>query len=123
MAAGDIKGAEAMVKVLTAAATIVKGQVVCPAAAGGWEPAKADSTGKFGVAIDDAAADATFRAVVYGRVEATAAAALGACDLVVAAAGGTVDAVGLDPAGKVIGTTMGPAVKDGTVTVFVGLVA
>lgn len=149
MAAGDIKGAEAMVKVLTAAdaATIVKGQVVCPAAAGGWEPATAGSIGKFAVATEGAAGKAKFGAVIYGRVEVgvNASANVGAFAATIPAANGTVAeaaAMGAlaapetyakeavqteldklqDPRGFV-GTTMGAGVKKGTVTVFVGLVA
>lgn len=70
MTAGDIKGDEATVEVLTAGAVIVKGQLVHYETDGKYDPAVEDDLGPFAVAIDAAAADAaTFRAVTYGRVE------------------------------------------------------
>lgn len=70
MAAGDIKGDEAVVVVLTAGAAVTKGQVVHYESDGYYDPVAELDYGPFAVAIDAAAAAAaTFRAVIWGRVE------------------------------------------------------
>jgi len=102
MGVGDIKGEEAIVQELTAGTAVAKGEVVHLESDGKWDPVTAGDTGKFAVAIDAAAADgATFRAVVWGRVEVTATAAtIAAWQNVVAGSTGkiakAVDMVALD---------------------------
>ena len=122
MAIGDIKGEEAIIRVVTAGAAVTKGQVVHIEADGKWDPVVTTDTGKFGVAIEAASADGVeFRAVIWGRVEITAtAAAIAAHELVEAGTTGMV----LASAGTnvVVGTAMEAFASSGSGTIWVGLV-
>jgi len=70
MAAGDIKGEEAIVEVLTAGEAIVKGNLVHYESGGKYLKTVDADAGPFAVAIEAAAADgSTFRAVTAGQVE------------------------------------------------------
>ena len=71
MAAGDIKGEEAVIEYVTAGAVVTKGQLVhLEPDDNKWDPAVTDDYGPWGVAHAAAAADgATFPVVTYGRVE------------------------------------------------------
>lgn len=147
MTAGDIKGPEAVVQVLTAGAAVTKGDVVHFESDGKWDPVTAGDKGKFAVAIEAASADGVeFRAVVWGRVEVTASAAtIAAWQNVIAAATGVIakaaDMATLDaPASYVeatvqteldkiqdprlfVGTVTEAFQSGGTGTLWVGLVA
>lgn len=123
MAAGDIKGEEAVVKELTAGAEVTKGQLVHLEADGKWDPTADGDTGKFAVAIEAAsAADETFRAVVWGRVEVTAtASAISDGALLMAGASGAVAAADFTNPGEVAGAAMEAFASSGTGTMWVGI--
>jgi len=146
MTAGDIKGEEAVIDVLTAGASVSAGDTVHLEADGKWDPVVAGDTGKFAVAIESASGDGeTFRAVVWGRVEVTATAAtIDAYGHVVAGDTGKIKAASnmatldapaaydeadmqteldkiLDPR-LVVGTVTEAFASGGTGTLFVGLI-
>ncbi len=125
MAIGDIKGDGAVVIVVTAGATITKGQVVhLEADDGYWDPAVDTDKGKFGVAIEAIASGSTGGVVIWGRVEVTAtAAAIAKGARVMAGNTGLVAkddfVVGVD---ECVGTAMEAFGSSGSATIFVGLV-
>ncbi len=125
MAAGDVKGDNAIIIKLVAGAAVAKGQVVDMQSDTFFDPSGDAATGKFAVAIEAAAAAAAeFRAVIFGEVEVTAtAAAIKKGVIVMAGATGLV--VAADTPATVsenVGTTMEAFVSGGTGTIFVGLV-
>ena len=125
MAAGDVKGDNAIIIKLVAGVAVAKGQVVAMQTDFKFDPCVGTDTGKFAVAIEAASgADVEFRAVVFGEVEVTATAAAitkganaiaGSTGLVATSAGGT--ATNLH-----VGTAMEAFTTSGTGTIFVGLV-
>lgn len=125
MAAGDVKGDNAIVIKLVAGAAVAKGQVVAMQTDTYFDPSSTGDTGKFAVAVEAAAAAAAeFRAVVYGEVEVTASAAA-------ISKGTTVIAIDLGLVAKVavpasswlmVGTATEAFASSGTGTIFVGLV-
>lgn len=125
MAAGDVKGDNAIIIKLVAGAAVAKGQLVDMQTDTFFDPSAAGATGKFAVAIEAAAAAADeFRAVVYGEVEVTAsAAAISKGTTVIAADTGLVAKVAVPASTWLIaGTTMEAFASGGTGTIFVGLV-
>ena len=71
MTAGDIKGEEVAIVVVTYGATVTVGQTVHLEPDGKWDPVAAGDTGKFGVAIDAGADTETGRVALWGRMEVT----------------------------------------------------
>ncbi len=125
MAAGDVKGDNAIIIKLVAGAAVAKGQLVDMQADTFFDPSAAAATGKFAVAIEAAAAAADeFRAVVYGEVEVTAsAAAISKGTTVIAADTGLVAQVAVPASIWLnVGTSMEAFASSGTGTIFVGLV-
>lgn len=125
MAAGDIKGPEVITVKLVAGVPVTKGQVVGMQTDDLFDPAILTDTGKFAVAIEDAAAvNDTFLAVIWGRVEVTAsAAAITPGAIVMAATTGLVVAADTPAAvGVNVGTATEAFAVSGNGTVFVGLV-
>ena len=125
MAAGDIKDERAVVVELTAGAEITKGEVVhLEADDGKWDPVVDNDKGKFAVAIEAAAAaDAKFRAVVWGPVEVTAtAAAIAEFELVMPGSTGKVTKEDWVVVGETVGTAMKAFASGGVQTIWVGLV-
>ena len=124
MAAGDIKDERAVVVELTAGEAIAKGQVVhFETADDKYDIAVSADVGKFAVAIEAAAADEDkFRAVIWGPVEVTAAAAIGKAELVMSATAGKVIAEDWGVNGETIGTAMEAFASGGVQTIWVGLV-
>jgi len=124
MAAGDIKGEEAIVVFVTAGAAVAKGDLVhVELDDGKWDPVAADDVGKFGVAIEAASADGvSFRCCVYGRVEVTAsAAAIAKGEYLEAGGAGIVRAAVLTVYGEVAGFAFEAFGSSGTATMFVGV--
>ena len=126
MAAGDVKGDNAIVRTLVAGAAVAKGQLVDMQLGDGYfDPSAADATGKFAVAIEAAAAEGDeFRAVVFGEVEVTATAAAIADSAIVISGGSGLVKIAAVPAScwLNVGTAMGAFASSGTGTIFVGLV-
>lgn len=126
MAIGDIKGDDAIVMVMTAGATITKGQVVHIEADGYWDPVVDTDIGKFGVAVEAITSGETGKILVRGKVEVTATAAtIAEGELVMAGTTGLVakaDATGAG-LGEVLGTAMTSFGSSGVGTIYVGLVA
>ena len=125
MAAGDVKGDNAIVITLVAGAAITKGQLVDMQADTKFDPSAAAATGKFAVAIEAAAAaDAEFRAVIYGPVEVTASAAtISKGTTVISADTGVVAQVAVPASIWLnVGTAMEAFASGGTGTIFLGLV-
>lgn len=123
MAAGDIKGTNAIVIKLTSGAAVIKGQVI-DAQSGVYHPSINAATGKFAVVIDDAAADVEFRGCVYGEVEVTATAVAIKSGIVVKAASTGLVVEQNVPAtvSENVGTTMETFDASGSATIFVGMV-
>lgn len=72
MTAGDLKGEEVVIKVVTFGATVAVGNVVHLEADGKWDPVVDTDTGPFGIALDAKGDTETGRVAVFGRVETTA---------------------------------------------------
>lgn len=125
MAAGDIKGEEAVVIKLTAGAAVTKGQVVHFEADGKFDAVVDTDTGKFAVAIEASSGDTVaFRACIWGRVEVTATAAtIAEGQLVMAGTTGKVAAADLVAQDEVLGTAMEAFASGGTQTIWLGLVS
>jgi hypothetical protein len=123
MAAGDIKGEEAVVIPVTSGAAIAKGQLIHLEADGKWDPVADADTGKFAVAIGPAsAADETIDAVFWGRVEVTATdSAIDKGALAMAGASGKIAAADFVANAEVAGTVMEAIPSGGTGTLWVGL--
>jgi len=122
MAAGDIKGDEAVVMMITPGETIAKGQVVDVSANGTFKVAVDTDVGKFAVAIEAMTSGTDARAVVWGRVEVTATAAIiYAGQVVMAATGGKVIKSDYGAAGEGIGIAMEDIGSAETGTIWVGL--
>mgnify|MGYP000164955753 CR=1 FL=1 len=122
MAAGDIKGDEAVVIMITPGETVTKGQLLDSSANGKFYVGAADDTGKFAVAIEAMVADTDARAVIWGRVEVTAtAAAIYAGQGVMAGASGAVVLSDNAVFGEVAGTAMEDIGSAETGTVWIGL--
>lgn len=125
MAVGDIKDERVVTVVLTAGATVTKGQVVhLEADDGKWDPVVDNDKGKFAVAIEAAAADGDkFRAVIWGPVEViSTAAAIAEFELVMAGTTGMVTKEDWVVVGETVGVAM-EAFGNSTVhTIWVGLV-
>jgi len=122
MAAGDIKGDEAVVMMITPGETVTKGQVLDSSANGKFFVAADAGKGKFAVAIEAMVADTDARAVVWGRVEVTAtAAAIYAGQGVMAATSGAVVLSDNAVFGEVVGTAMEDIGSAETGTVWIGL--
>ena len=125
MAAGDVKGDNAIVITLVAGAAITKGQLVDMQADTYFDPSAAAATGKFAVAIEAAAGAASeFRAVIYGPVEVTASAAtISKGTTVISADTGVVAQVAVPASIWLnVGTAMEAFASGGTGTIFLGLV-
>lgn len=75
MAAGDLKGEEAICIKVTLGATTTVGQVIALQADGKWDPVATGMPGKFAVALEAGGDTDEVMACVYGRVEVTATAA------------------------------------------------
>jgi hypothetical protein len=75
MAAGDLKGEEAICIKLTLGATATTGQVIALQADGKWDPVTTGMPGKFAVALEGGDDTEEVMACVYGRVEVQATAA------------------------------------------------
>jgi hypothetical protein len=126
MAAGDIKGDQAVVLDLLAGGAVAKGELVhLVLADGDYVPAGDAAIGKFAVAIEAAADTEMFKAVIYGPVDVTATAvAIANGALVMAGNTGKVakaDAAGC-AGGEVVGTAMEAFGSGGVKTIWVGLV-
>jgi hypothetical protein len=122
MAAGDIKGPEAVVIKVTAGAAVTKGQLVHLEADGKWDPTVDTDTGKFGVACEAASADGVeFLCCIFGRVEVTASAAAIAKGSYVEADAGVVKAAALTAYGEVVGFAMEAFASGETKTIWVGV--
>lgn len=122
MAAGDVKGPEAVVITVTAGAAVTKGQLVHLEADGKWDPTVDTDTGKFGVACEAASADGvSFKCCVYGPVEVTASAAAIAKGSYVEADAGVVKAAALTAYGEVAGFAMEAFASGETKTIWVGV--
>jgi len=127
MAAGDVKGDEAVILAVTAGIAIVKGDLVHLESDGYWDPTTTDDIGKFGVAIEAASGAAeTVRVVIWGPVEVDCSGnvskgALGQPGLTgqVATQSFTNDSSG----NTIAGTFMESGTDLGTATFWVGLVA
>lgn len=126
MAAGDVKGDNAIVITLVAGAAIAKGQLVdMQLDDNRFDPSADAATGKFAVAIEAAAAAADeFRAVIYGEVEVTAVSAtIGKGHIVISGGTGLVkEADTPATVSENVGTTMEAFASGGTGTIFLGLV-
>jgi hypothetical protein len=123
MAAGDLMGPECIVIKVAAGGAVKVGELVHIESDGYWDKTADADTGKFGVALDAAAAEGDpIRVCIYGRVRvATSAAAINAGDYVEADAG-KVKAAALTNYGEVVGTAMtSVGAAGGEITVFVGL--
>lgn len=122
MAAGDVKGPEAVVITVTAGAAVTQGQLVHLEADGKWDPTADTDTGKFGVACEAASADGVaFKCCVYGPVEVTASAAAIAKGSYVEADAGVVKAAALTAYGEVVGFAMEAFASGETKTIWVGV--
>jgi len=122
MAAGDIKGDEAVVIMITPGETIAKGQVLDASANGSFYIADDSGNGKFAVAIEAMTAGTDARAVVWGRVEVTAtAAAIYAGQAVMAASAGKVVLADYGYADEQVGMAMEDIASSGTGTAWIGL--
>jgi len=122
MAAGDIKGDEAVVMMITPGETVTKGQVLDSSANGKFYVGALNATGKFVVAIEAMVADTDARAVAFGRVEVTAtAAAIYAGQKVEAGAAGAVALAAFGAAYEVVGVAMEDIGTSETGTVWVGM--
>ena len=127
MTAGDLKGACTVIEV-DAGGVVTKGDVVHVEDDGYWDPVVDTDVGKFGVAIDTAAAEGDdIRVVIWGPVEVTAAAAIPKGAVVMApTAGDTTGRVIKTDHGAIgenVGTAMeAAAAAAATLTVWVGLV-
>lgn len=123
MAAGDIMDAKrAQVIEVAAGGAVAVGDLVHIEADGYWDKTASGDVGKFGVALDEAAAEGDkIRVGVEGEFEVTAsAAAIAKGDYVIADAGvvknaGTIDATTL--AGSIVGYTRTAFVSGGTGTI------
>ncbi len=126
MAAGDVKGDNAIIIKLVAGAAVAKGQLVDMQLGDTYfDPSADTATGKFAVAIEAAAAATNeFRAVIFGEVEVTATAATIPVGAIVIAGGSGLIKVADTPAtvSENVGTAMEAFASDGTGTIFVGLV-
>lgn len=127
MAAGDIKGPEAIVVELTAGEAVAVGQVVHFETADDlYDPVVDNDVGKFAVAVTAASGSGVkFRAVVWGPVEVTAtAAAIGAFECVMAGSTGLVTAEDwlVDVGITTVGTAMEAFASGATQTIWVGMV-
>lgn len=127
MAVGDLKGEECIVIKASAGGAVAVGDLVHIEADGYWDKTASGDTGKFGVALDAAAAEGDpIRVCIYGPVEvASSAAAINAGAYVIADAGVVADAGDITETtvyGTIVGTALGavPA-AGGNLTVFVGL--
>jgi hypothetical protein len=123
MAIGDLKGDECVVIEGTAGTTITKGQTVHLESDGFWDPVVDTDTGKFGVAIEDAASAAAVRVCIWGRVETTAwGAAVKKGAVCMAATTGYVITTDNGATGENVGTAMTAFDSSGVGTLWVGLV-
>lgn len=123
MAVGDLKGEECIVIKALAGGAVAIGDLVHIEADGYWDKTIDTDKGKFGVALDAAAAEKDpIRVCVYGPVEvASSAAAVNAGDYVEADAG-VVKTAALTEYGEVVGTALtSVGAAGGNLTVFVGL--
>jgi len=126
MTIGDLKGPECVVIEVVAGAAVTVGQVVhLELDDGFWDPVVDTDIGKFGVALDAAAAAAAvIRVCIWGRVEVMAtAAAIAKGSLVMSGTTGLVaiiDATGAG-LGEVVGTAMEAFGSSGSATIWVGL--
>jgi len=122
MAAGDIKGDEAVVIMVTPGETVAKGQVIDASANGSFYIADDSGNGKFAVAIEAMTSGTDARAVVWGRVEVTAtSAAIHAGQAVMAASGGKVILADYGYADEQVGMAMEAIESAKTGTVWIGL--
>lgn len=128
MAVGDLRGDECIVLKFEAGGPIDVGDLVHIGADGYWDVTASGDTGKFGVALDEAAAEGDpIRVCIYGPVEVATTAAAVAKGAYVIADAGVVKDVGLIDATTPVGTIVGTALDavdaaGGNITIFVGLV-
>ena len=124
MAAGDVKGDNAIVIKLTAGAAVVKGQVVHMEADFKFDPCIGTDTGKFAVAIEAASGDTVeFRAVIFGEVEVTAGGAITqGANVIASTTGEAATSAGATATNLHVGTAMEAIASGETGTIFVGLV-
>lgn len=127
MAVGDLKGPECITIKVAAGAAVARGDLVHIEADGYWDKTAAGDIGKFGMALDPAAAEGDIiRVCVYGPCEVKASnAAIAKGELVVADAGmvkkaGTLDATSI--VGLLVGTAMDTFAANGNGVVWIGLV-
>lgn len=110
MAAGDIKGEDAKVEVLTGGGTVAKGALCHMATGGEYVITAVEDTGPFAVPIEDVADGVESRFVTEGRVEVTlyGAALKKGAPLEAGITPGTVQLGDSPGAGKVCGTAAEP---------------
>lgn len=126
MAAGDIKGEEAVCLYLTSGSAIAKGDLLNIDSDGFWDPTTTGDIGKFAVACEAATGAAEeIRCVIWGRVEVDCSGAVVEGALGKPGTLGTVavQAYTEDSSGNSnCGTFMEAAADAGVATLWVGLV-
>ena len=128
MASGDLKGDECIVMLLQAGGANAIGDVVHFESDGYFDLVTTGDTGKFGVALDAATAEADYiRVCVWGRVEvkATAAAIKKGALVVAGTTGFVVDAGSITETtvyATIVGTAMSAFDSGGQGVIWVGLV-
>lgn len=126
MAAGEIRGEEIVVIVVTYGNTIAIGDAVHLEADGYWDPVAAGDTGKFGVALDAGVVTDTGRVAILGRMDilngsttvipkGATVMPYGAGCVMLATAPATTSIVGI------VGTAMDEIAASSAGTVYVGL--
>lgn len=122
MAAGDLKGDEAVAIMVTLGDTVTKGQVIHLETDGKWDPGAMADTGNKAVALKAGADTEEVLAVVWGRVEVINddATALIIGDTVGAGTAGDVSAN--VTAGQAFATAMEAMAVNAKGTIWVGLV-
>ena len=127
MASGNLKGEECVVIKLQAGGVVTVGDVVHYESDGYFDMVTTADMGKFGVALDAAAAEGDWiRVCVWGRAEvkATAAAIKKGAYVIAGTTGFVVDAGTISETtvyGTIVGTAMTAFDSSGQGTIFVGL--
>lgn len=120
MAAGDLKGEEAIVIEVTTTEAVVKGNVVHWEAANDWQIGALDDVGPKAVAID-VSANSLIKVVIWGRVEVIAdTTTIDKGQTVGAGAAGDVSANATST--QAFATAMEDFAANGNGTIWVGLV-
>jgi len=121
MAAGDIKDPAINICIkVTAGAAVAKGDLVhIEADDGKWDPTADQDLGKFGVAMEAAAADGdSFMCCVYGPVEVTATAAAIGKGQYVEADAAKIKIAAMTAYGEIVGWAMEAFASGETQTIF-----